>query len=566
MGIKGTFMVASGLRLCLCTGRTDGRSLAETVEETLEGGATMVQVREKTASSKAFYEAALELRAITRKRGVPLIVNDRLDIALAAQADGVHLGQSDLPCKEARRLAPYLIIGVSASNADEARQAELDGADYIGAGAVFDTPSKADAGSPIGPDGLRAICGAVSIPVIAIGGITAENAPLAIGAGASGVAVISAILGAPSPMDAARQLRLAVDAVLPELAAPKGSIETLATETAGRKVKDILLRTGENDSGRRLSRILRIACPSLPLSAIHRLLRLGRVRLDGAKATGSTLVAGGQIITIRAKSLRKEGLEKGSLEDLRLLAHRSMGGGGDGSGGSLGADVPTDVPVEVLFDGDGILAVNKRAGEDTQDGLTPRVRAFLEGRVSPSLAFLPSPLHRLDKDTSGVVVFGASMDGARKFHAMMREHLLEKRYLAVLTGVLKGEQTWKDSLLYSGSERLSQAVGPGEERAQTAVSHVTAIESSGGNTLVSIEIKTGRRHQIRAQAAARGFPLLGDAKYGGGEGGYLLHARRIGFKQNTAFSTQNFPRSINAPLPAAFRARLAELGFTTQRL
>lgn len=555
MGIKE----AGCLRLCLCTGRTEGRSLAEAAEAALEGGVTMVQVREKAASSEAFRETALELRAITRRLGVPLIVNDRLDIALAVQADGVHLGQSDLPCKEARRLAPDLIIGVSASSADEARQAELDGADYIGAGAVYDTPSKADAGSPIGLGGLRAICRAVSIPVIAIGGITAENAALAIGAGASGVAVISAILGAPSPLEAARILRSTVDTAL--TASPSAAVKK------SNQHKVITLRTGENDSGRRLERILRIACPSLPLSAIHRLLRLGRVRLDGAKAGGGTLVADGQIITLRGDNLRKAGLDTESLDNLKRLAAGSMGRGGGEAGRRGGADVPQDVPLEVLFDGGGILAVNKRTGEDTQDGLTPRVRAFLEGRVSPSLAFLPSPLHRLDKGTSGVVVFGASMGGARNFLAMMRGGgLLEKRYLAVLTGVLEGKQTWKDGLLYSDSERLSQVVGPEEEGARTAVSLVTAIESSGGNTLVSIEIRTGRRHQIRAQAAAHGHPLLGDVKYGGGEGGYLLHARRIGFRPNTVFAGANFPRSINAPLPAAFRARLDELGFTAQRI
>jgi thiamine-phosphate pyrophosphorylase len=554
-------MVAGCLRLCLCTGTTASRSLAEATKATeaaLEGGATMVQVREKAASFEAFRETALELRAITRRLFVPLIVNDRLDIALAAQADGVHLGQSDLPCKEARRLAPDLIIGVSASSADEARQAELDGADYIGAGAVYDTPSKADAGSPIGLAGLRAICRAVSIPVIAIGGITAENAALAIGAGASGVAVISAILGAPSPLDAARILRSTVDTAL--TAPPSAAVKKT------KKHKVLSLRAGENDSGRRLARILRIACPSLPLSAIHRLLRLGRVRLDGAKAGGGTLVADGQIITLRGDNLRKAGLDTESLDNLKRLAAGSMGRGGGEAGRGPGADVPQDVPLEVLFDGGGILAVNKRTGEDTQDGLTPRVRAFLEGRVSPSLAFLPSPLHRLDKGTSGVVVFGASMVGARNFLVMMRGGLLEKRYLAVLTGVLEGRQMWRDSLLYSDSERRSQVVGPEEEGARTAVSRVTAIESSGGNTLVSIEIRTGRRHQIRAQAAAHGHPLLGDVKYGGGAGGCLLHARRIGFRPNSAFAAANFPRSINAPLPAAFRTRLAELGFTAQRL
>jgi thiamine-phosphate pyrophosphorylase len=185
------------LALYLCTDRKLllGRPLPEAVEAAIEGGVTMVQLREKGASGREFFDIARELLALTRSKGVPLIINDRLDIALAAGADGVHLGQSDLPCLEARRIAGKdFIIGISAHTPEEALSAQADGADYIGAGAVFPTGSKADAGAVIGIEGIRAVAGAVKIPVAGIGGINPGNAASVIAAGAAGLAVISAIL------------------------------------------------------------------------------------------------------------------------------------------------------------------------------------------------------------------------------------------------------------------------------------------------------------------------------------------------------------------------------------
>jgi thiamine-phosphate pyrophosphorylase len=139
---------------------------------------------------------------------VPLIVNDRVDVALAIDADGVHVGQDDMPAPLARRLlGAGRILGVSAGTVEEALQAQADGADYLGTGDVYGTPSKADAGAPIGVAGLAAVARAVAIPVVAIGGIQVGNAAAAIRAGASGVAVISAVVGAPDPEAAARALR-----------------------------------------------------------------------------------------------------------------------------------------------------------------------------------------------------------------------------------------------------------------------------------------------------------------------------------------------------------------------
>jgi thiamine-phosphate pyrophosphorylase len=188
-----------------------GLTLTEAVEQAVAGGVTMVQLREKTASGRDFYELAVSMRRLTRRLGVPLIINDRADIALAAGADGVHLGQTDLPVEAARRVMGGGIIGVSAGNARQAVAAWRGGADYIGAGAVFPTPSKDDSGAAIGLDALREICAAVEIPVIAIGGICAENAPSVLRCGASGIAVISAILANADFARAARELASAMD-------------------------------------------------------------------------------------------------------------------------------------------------------------------------------------------------------------------------------------------------------------------------------------------------------------------------------------------------------------------
>ena len=203
----------SDLTLYLCTDRalSLGRPLIQAVEAAIKGGVTMVQLREKKASAGEFFALAQALLTLTRPLGVPLIINDRLDIALAAGAEGLHIGQSDLPLKEARRIAgDDFIIGVSAAVPEDALEAERDGADYIGAGSVFPTGSKADVSAVIGLGGLRAICGAVKIPVAAIGGIGPGNAPAVMEAGAAGVAVISAILSQPDIQEAASILRRCV--------------------------------------------------------------------------------------------------------------------------------------------------------------------------------------------------------------------------------------------------------------------------------------------------------------------------------------------------------------------
>lgn len=184
------------------------RSVLEVVEASLAAGAPAVQLRDKEATSRELYEQAIRLRELTRRYGALLFVNDRLDVALAAGADGVHLGPDDLPLAAARKVAPPpFLIGVSIDDPDAARDAEAAGADYIGCGAVFGTTTKQDVGNErIGPEGLEAVARAVDIPVVGIGGVTVENVDLLPATGAAGVAVVGAVMASKDPTNATRRL------------------------------------------------------------------------------------------------------------------------------------------------------------------------------------------------------------------------------------------------------------------------------------------------------------------------------------------------------------------------
>lgn len=186
------------------------RSTPEIVERAIDGGVDVVQLREKDVTARNRYEIGREVRELTRNAGVPLIVNDRVDLALALDADGVHLGETDLPVPVARDLlGDEAIIGRSVSFVDDARAAEKAGADYLGVGAVFATGSKDDIDEEeyaIGTDRLAEIVAAVDVPVVGIGGVTSENADEVIETGADGVAVITEITGADDPTAATRTL------------------------------------------------------------------------------------------------------------------------------------------------------------------------------------------------------------------------------------------------------------------------------------------------------------------------------------------------------------------------
>lgn len=186
--------------------RADGWALLPIIRAALAGGATAIQLRRKAELGRAFVELGRAVRELTRAHDALFIVNDRVDVARIVDADGVHVGQDDISCQDARLLlGPDRLIGVSTETPDEARAAVQAGADYLGVGAVYKARSKDDAGY-IGLDGLSAIAKSVSIPIVAIGGIDAERAPAALAHGAHGIAVVSAVMKADDPQEAARAL------------------------------------------------------------------------------------------------------------------------------------------------------------------------------------------------------------------------------------------------------------------------------------------------------------------------------------------------------------------------
>lgn len=191
----------------------NGRSLPDCVRDAVAAGATFVQLREKEATHEQKVALAREILPICREAGVPFVIDDDVQVALEVGADGVHVGQDDMACVQARQLlGPDAIVGVSAHNVPEAVQAQADGADYLGSGALVATATKGDA-TPLAPAELAAICQAVDIPVVGIGGLNAQNIPRFGGLGCSGAAVVSAIFAASDVSEATRELRVICEQV-----------------------------------------------------------------------------------------------------------------------------------------------------------------------------------------------------------------------------------------------------------------------------------------------------------------------------------------------------------------
>jgi 23S rRNA pseudouridine955/2504/2580 synthase len=331
------------------------------------------------------------------------------------------------------------------------------------------------------------------------------------------------------------------------------------------------LRAAEGDEGRRLDRVLRKALPRLPLSRIHRLLREGRIRVDGRRAAPGDRVQAGQIIRVPAEN------------------------GGPAASGGTGSPVetaelavcPDSGNLDIIFESPHILALNKPAGLAVHGphSLDTRVRAYLAPRLPPSLSFSPGPLHRLDKPTSGIVVFSVSLRGARLFSALLRKHSLIKRYLAVVEGSIETPGVWEDRLLRDRDQRKTlpaedAEAGGGSARGKPARTRFKPLSRGKGFTLLELEPDTGRTHQIRAQAAFHGRPLAGDRKYGGdtnpvreGRSGagpdisFLLHAWRLEVPPSypaekdthTEETGPVLPPLLEAPLPDYFRETLLRL-------
>jgi thiamine-phosphate pyrophosphorylase len=204
-------------RLYLVTDRSliGSRNLVDVVREAVQGGVTIVQLREKSCSTREFLDLARRLLALLKPLHIPLLINDRVDIALAIGADGAHLGPSDMPYPDARRLlGPNALIGLSVQTPAQVAETQPWDVDYLGVSPIFPTPTKTDTGTPWGLDGLRSLAHHNRHPLVAIGGIHPHNAAAVIHAGAHGIAVVSAICAAPNPRTAATTLRHTIDSAL----------------------------------------------------------------------------------------------------------------------------------------------------------------------------------------------------------------------------------------------------------------------------------------------------------------------------------------------------------------
>jgi 23S rRNA pseudouridine955/2504/2580 synthase len=295
------------------------------------------------------------------------------------------------------------------------------------------------------------------------------------------------------------------------------------------------LVTGENDKGRRLDRILRKALPDYPLPLIHRLLRQKKILVNGKPGRAQDRIESGAKI---------------SISFLKKMQTRL----------SLVRQYP---PPEILWQGSGLIAVNKPAGlavhgHNSLDGM---VSSFLAEKLPPSLSFKPGPLHRLDKPSSGIVIFSTSIEGARLFSSLMREQKVRKTYLAVVEGNVKSEETWQDDLFRDKEKKKTFISRLNSGGGKTAVTKVTPIAADGGYTLIKAEIATGRTHQIGAQAAFHGHPLAGDKKYGGKKfgkkNGFFLHAWKLEFLEYTVTAPSHdchLPESASSNLQITLNA------------
>ncbi|HLA50723.1 MAG TPA: thiamine phosphate synthase [Thermodesulfobacteriota bacterium] len=203
-------MIDFNLYLITDRHQTNGRPLVAVVKEALQAGIKAIQLREKDLSAKELFELAQNVRRLTRQYRARFFINDRVDIAMAVEADGVHLGQKSFSAKDVKRIFPKAIIGVSTHSLDEAKKAEADEADFITIGPIFYTPSKAGYGEPLGVEVIKQVRKEIRIPVFAVGGIKEDNARDVIDAGADGIAVISAVMRAEDVEEAVREMYAAI--------------------------------------------------------------------------------------------------------------------------------------------------------------------------------------------------------------------------------------------------------------------------------------------------------------------------------------------------------------------
>jgi 23S rRNA pseudouridine955/2504/2580 synthase len=306
----------------------------------------------------------------------------------------------------------------------------------------------------------------------------------------------------------------------------------------------MLLRfiAASDDDQRRLDRVLRKALPDLPLSALHRLFRKGKITVNGKAASPDERIRTGQIIEL--PETRTEIANKNNHASAQSPETRQLSG---------------SFIKMIIYEGEGLLVLNKASGIAVHgpDSLNEQVYAYLKPKLPSSLSFMPGPLHRLDKPSSGLIVFSTSLTGARFFSSMMRGQKLRKQYLAIVDGVMEKKEFWEDELVRDSNEKKTYSAENASGKKRQARTRISVLASAQGHSLILAEIETGITHQIRAQCSIHGHPLSGDNKYGGrrlsGERGFLLHAWKLEFKEPCSASV---PAKFEALLPENFRKKI----------
>ena len=295
------------------------------------------------------------------------------------------------------------------------------------------------------------------------------------------------------------------------------------------------LIAGQDDDQRRLDRILRKNLPNFPLSLLHRLLREGKITVDSVRALPGDRIKTGQLIEV-PESFNNQSREINHI--------------------SISKEQENPSSLEIIYNGSGLLILNKPAGLTVHgpNSLEEQVFSYLKPILPPSLSFKPGPLHRLDKGTSGIIVFSTSLIGAQTFSVLLREGKIQKQYLAIVDGEIEGEKIWNDELLRNKKLKKtfpSQGIKNYQEKSKNALSKIKVLAIGRDHSLILVEIETGRTHQIRAQAGIHGHPLTGDRKYGSKKSGnFLLHAWKL--------DAGPLDLKFQAPLPSDFQKKIIQ--------
>lgn len=273
----------------------------------------------------------------------------------------------------------------------------------------------------------------------------------------------------------------------------------------------------KNDDGKRADKIFRIVLGKMPLGRIYKEIRSGFLRINGKRTKEDAKVSAGDTVDV-AQIL---------MEFVDYQEHKKPGH-------NINREA---FKKRIVFEDDSILVINKKKGELVHsDGSSKRftpldqlVRKYLATETPDSISFSPGPLHRLDRNTSGIIAFGKNAEGAREFSNALQNRQTKKCYIALLDGVLKETECWEDYLIRDEKTNTSHVVPAGSGKGDLAITIAAPFLTSGGKTLAQVEIKTGRTHQIRCQASYHHYPLAGDAKYHGShnEAGYYLHSSCI---------------------------------------